>query len=219
MFWEGLLIVSKSHYEAMGPDRRFILTKEVREHLHPEVPAKYLNKSIIVFGDAKGNIEYEVEGQNFLAVSSLQVREFLTMSPREAERRYADDYLECKMTGSSMVAKLYQMDQEERLADLGIIVAPKKKGLLGRLRKQKDPEKKGIEEEVRVSKPAEEKPRKTVKKVPAEKSAEKKPAAKKPAAKKAAPKKTPESKPVSGTGPRMAVSPDSKKSSGKKRSS
>ncbi len=133
MLWEGLRIYSREQYEALGPDNRFILTSKVREMLHPEIPETYLDKSLVLIETGK-KVEIEVEGVNFLAVND-DVPDYTIISMREAERRYPDDVTECRLTGSTITAKLYQDDQDALMAK------PRRSGLLGR-RKADSAEKK-----------------------------------------------------------------------------
>ncbi len=135
MLWEGLRIYSREQYEALGPENRFILTQQVREVLHPEIPETYLDKSLVLI-EAGGRIEIEVEGSNFLAVND-NVPDYTIISMREAERRYPDDVTECRLTGSTITSKLYQDDQDALLAK------PRKRGLLKRRTKtESKPDKK-----------------------------------------------------------------------------
>ena len=199
MLWEGLRIYSRTQYEALGPQNRFILTKQVREVLHPEIPETYLDKSLVLI-EAGGRIEIEVEGSNFLAVKD-DVPDYTIISMREAERRYPDDLTECRLTGSTITSKLYQDDQDALLSK------PKKRGLLKRHTKSESkPDKKAS------APPA----KKDTKAVPAEKKvaasdskkASKTPtAAKKPA--KAEPKpEPPAQEPPDGSRKRKAVTND-----------
>ena len=78
MLWEGLRIYSRQQYSAIGTDCRFILTEKVREVLHPDIPVRYVGRSILIIrtGDIE---ELELEGINFLVVDDV-VPDFLIMS-------------------------------------------------------------------------------------------------------------------------------------------
>ena len=113
MLWEGLRIYSRSQYSAVPADCRFILTDKVREVLHPDIPERYVGRSILIIHT--GNLEeLEVEGINFLVVDA-PVPEFLIMSQREAERQYPAEMASVRNSGSSTVAKEFQAEQEAML--------------------------------------------------------------------------------------------------------
>ncbi len=180
MLWEGLRIYSREQYEALGPENRFILTPQVRDVLHPDIPETYLNKSLILI-EAGGKIEIEVEGNNFLAVKD-NVPDYTIISMREAERRYPDDVTECRLTGSTITSKLYQDDQD------ALLTKPRKRGFLRRGTKtESKPDKKSASPAKKESKPA---PKKETKSPAPDKKAEK-----------AAPKKESKPEPPAQDGP------------------
>lgn len=109
MLWEGIRVYSRSQYEALSPKYRFILTEEVRDKLHPDLPEKYIGKSLILI-TSKKKTEIEVEGINFIIVDD-NVEDYTLMSLRDAERRYPDEMTECRLTGASIISKLFQEDQ------------------------------------------------------------------------------------------------------------
>jgi len=137
LLWEGLRIYSRAQYEALGPENRFILTDKVRDTLHPDLPDSYLGHSIVLIQTSK-KVEVEVEGSNFLAVDD-DVPDFTVISMREAERRYPTDVTECRLTGSTLIAKLYQDDQDDLMAAAG---KKKRGGLFRRSAKTADKPKK-----------------------------------------------------------------------------
>ena len=110
MLWEGLRIYSRSQYSAVPTDCRFILTEEVRNTLHPDIPEGYVGRSILII--RAGNVEeLEVEGINFLVVDT-DVPEFLIMSQREAERQYPIEMTAVRNTGASAIVREFQTEQE-----------------------------------------------------------------------------------------------------------
>lgn len=48
MLWEGIRLYSREQYAKLPPSVRFILTKDVQKYLHPDIPDKYLNKSLLL---------------------------------------------------------------------------------------------------------------------------------------------------------------------------
>ncbi len=111
MLWEGLRIYSRPQYSAIPADSRFILTENVRDVLHPDIPERYVGRSILIIKNDAVE-ELEVEGINFLVVDDNSVPEFFIMSQREAERRYPLEMGEVRNSGSSSVVKQFQNEQE-----------------------------------------------------------------------------------------------------------
>ena len=110
MLWEGLRIYSRSQYSAVPADCRFILTENVRKALHPDIPERYIGRSILIIRTVNLE-ELEVEGINFLVVDA-PVPEFLIMSQREAERQYPAEMASVRNSGSSAIAKEFQAEQD-----------------------------------------------------------------------------------------------------------
>lgn len=138
MLWAGIRLYSREQYEGVKPEYRFILTPEVREYLHPDIPETYLDKSLILI-PTEGGFEIEVEGENFLAVDDKVVGVTI-ISLREAERRFPDEVRDCRQTGSSLIAKLFQDEQNPLLAQAGY--KPNiRRGLFGLKKKTLNPRK------------------------------------------------------------------------------
>ena len=125
MLWEGIRVYSREKYRNLGPERRFILTEDIRNHLHPDLPETLIGRSIIIVTYNR-QTETEVEGVNFLVVDE-ELPDFVMVGQREAERRYPDEMTEVRLTGSSLIPKLFQEEQDVLLAGVRKRKAPAKK--------------------------------------------------------------------------------------------
>lgn len=97
MLWEGIRLYSRQQYASLPCNVRFILTPEVKEYLHPDIPDKYLGKSLLLIQDGD-RCEILVEGVNFLVVDE-DIKGYTIIGRWDAERRYHVDMRECSEKG------------------------------------------------------------------------------------------------------------------------